>query len=251
MTGIVSHTSKRLGWHQKRHTYLVDIGEEIEIPQIETSDLYEDHLMNPPFPKTRYFEIEIDEIGGIREKIGSFRNIYPVLAHRKPDWHILRFRIRRGSWTITKRIQYPTPSGASQWIYTDDFNLIFLASGGRYNAATLIQIIVTKLDAIAQSIRSGSRIPSEFENKESCRTVLDTMFAGGVDNAFRDTVLYQHHVTDFPGGSVNGSGPMPTREGISSHHGKATLANGKVPATGIHVDLDEIEELRDLSWLED
>lgn len=247
LTGIVHHSTKRIGWHQTRHTYLIDIGDAIDIQLVEVSDIYENCLLDPPYPQTRFFEVEIDEFRKGGEKSSSLWHIVPVRAHRKPDWHILRFRIRRGSWMVTERFRSVTPGGEAQWIYTDDFNLIFLASGGRYDAATLITIIEAKLKAIAQSIRDGSRIPSEFENQQSCRDVLDTMFADGVDGAFRDTVLYQHHASDFPGGERPGQSAAP--EGFCAHHGKAAIPAGKAAVSGVHVDIDQIEDLRDLSWL--
>lgn len=249
MTGIVHHSSQRITWGQTRHSYLVDIGDDIEIQQVEVSNLFENRMIDPPYPRTRYFEIEIDELRSTGGKSGAFRNIYPVRAHRKPDWHILRFRIRRGSWTITERMTAIVSAGNEiQWLYTDDFNLLFLASGGRYDAESLIGLVTGKLDTIVRSIRSGSRIPSELENQQSCRDVLDTMFAGGINCAFQDTVLYRHHADDFPAGSAAGD-ELPSQTGIAARHGKAAIPPGGT--AGIHVDVSQIEDLRDTSWLDD
>lgn len=247
MSGIVSHTSRRTGWHSTCHTYIVDIGDAIEIQQIVVMDPQSKHLLNEPVLPTRYFEVEIDEIRNGSTKTGAFRNIWPVRAHRRPDWHILRFRIRRGRWMVTERIHSSTPTGDVQWLYTDDFNLLFVASGGRHDAEALMNLIAGKLDAIAKSIRAGSRIPSEFENQQLCRAVMGNLFSEGVGAAFDKTVLYRNHVGGLFG-EMPGKDGVPSGAGISACHGKARIPSGQV-AENARVDLDQIEDLRDLSWL--
>ena len=64
----------------------------------------ESRILSPPHPETRYFEIEVDEVPASGEKTFVFQNIFPVRAGRKPDWYFLKFRIRRGGWTITERL---------------------------------------------------------------------------------------------------------------------------------------------------
>lgn len=61
MTGVVDHRSKRTSWHRVRHTYLVDVGTTIDVPLMDVSKLYENCILDPPYPKIRYFEVEIDE----------------------------------------------------------------------------------------------------------------------------------------------------------------------------------------------
>lgn len=247
MTMVVHHKSRRTGWHRKRHVYLVDTGHAIEVPQVGISDLFEDYLLDPPFCSTRYFEVEIEESGTNSTRTGAFMGIVPVIAHRKPDWNILRFRIRRGSWHITERLQKRTAHGEIQWVYADDFNLLFISSGGRYDAAALMGLITAKLDAIVQSIRSGSRIPSEFENQLSCKAALGELFADGVDKAFSRTVLYHDHTAGFGTASIMGEGQQPSGAGICARHDKAVVPAGQ--AAGIHVDITRIDDLNDLSWL--
>lgn len=246
MTGIVYHKTERINWLHKRHSYLVDIGSSIEIPLMETSLVYEDRVLDPPFPETRFFEIEVDEVKKWGSKTFVFQNIIPVKAKRKPDWHLLKFRIRRGSWTITERIQKKTPSGETQWIYTDDFNILFLSSGGRHDSDMLLNLITARIDAIAQSIRSGARIPSEFENQQSCRSAFDTMFTDGVEGAFRDAVIYQQHASAISG-ELGANGPKAATSAISSNHGRVAVTPAQ--AAELHVDLTQIDELQDLSWL--
>lgn len=246
MTGVVYHISKRTGWHRVRHTYLVDVGATIDVPLMDVSKLYENCVLDPPYPKIRYFEIEIDEQREGKMKAALFQNIFPVHAKKKPDWHFLRFRIRRGSWIITERIHFPTDTGEAQWLYTDDFNILFLSSGGRHDLDMLTNLITSKLNAIAQSIHDGNRIPSEFENQLACREAIGTIFSEGVDGAFREAVIYQDfdlivtnpHEQDLP---------LPSAAGISIHHNRARVRPEKV--ADLHVDINEIEDLRDLSWL--
>lgn len=248
MTGIVYHKHTRMTWRHSRHSYLMDVGNEIEIPRMEVSDLYENRMLAPPYEKTRFFEIEIDEVRTFKSKTFAFQNIYPVRAKRKPDWHILKFRIRRGSWTITERLVTQTPPETTQWIYTDDFNILFLSSGGRHDPDTLLNLITAKLDGIARSIEAGARIPSEFENQLACRTAFGSIFANGIDGAFRDAVVYRENLSALTG-SLDTSDPRAAESALSFHHGRARVSNRKVAE--VNVDPDQIEEMRDLSWLTD
>jgi hypothetical protein len=246
VTGIVFHKTHRINWHHKRHTYLVDVGSGIEIQQMEVSDLYENRMLDPPFPETRFFEIEIDDMKNWGSRTFVFQHITPVKANRKPDWHILKFRIRRGSWSVTERLHSKSANGEIQWLYTDDFNILFISSGGRHDGEMLLNLITGKLDAIAKSIRSGARIPSEFENQLSCRTAFDTMFTDGVDGAFRDAVIYQQHASAISG-ELDAKDPQAAKTAISSNHGRVAVKPEQ--AAELHVDLSQIDELQDLSWL--
>ena len=248
VNGLVFHKTHRIGWHHSRHSYLVDIGHDIEIRQLEVSDLFEDRLLDPPNPSTRYFEIEIDEIWTGAGRTFVFKNIWPVRARRKPDWHILKFRIRRGSWTITERIRSESKTGETQWIYTDDFNMLFVSSGGRHDGAMLASLMVEKLHTIALSIRSGDPVPSEFENQRSCRNAFGEIFAQGVDGAFRDTKVYRQHASAISGQPDNGN-PRSSASAITGNHGRMVVSNQQ--AAELAVDITEIEELQDLSWLND
>jgi hypothetical protein len=228
------------------HTYLVDVGTAIDIPLMDASKLYENCLLDPPYPKIRYFEVEIDEQRDGKTKTALFLNIVPVKAKQKPDWHILIFRIRRGSWTITERIHFPTETGEAQWLYTDDFNILFLSSVGRYDLDMLMYMITGKLNAIAQSYNSGDRILSEFEEQLACRTAIKTLFSEGIDGAFRNAAVYQDY---DPGesGKLPEDSALASGAEISSHHGRARIIPKK--AADLRVDINGIEDLNDLSWL--
>jgi len=246
MTDLLSHKIRRTDWHHVRHSFLVDIGTTIDIPLMEVSDLYESCILKPPCPKTRYFEIEIDEKWEGRTKTALFHTIFPVLAERKPDWRFLMFWIKRGSWTITERIHFPTDLGEIQWLYTDDFNILFLSSGGRHDLDMLITLITDKLDAIAKSFNAGTIIPSEFENQLLCRTTFNTLFREGVDGAFRNSAVYQDYGLITPKNIIRDSASPDGKE-ICSHHDRCTFSEEMM--AGLHINISEIDELRDLSWL--
>jgi len=246
MTDLLSHTIRRTDWHHVRHTFLVDVGTAIDIPLMEVSALYESCVLNPPCPKTRYFEIEIDEKREGKTKTALFHTIFPVQATRKPDWRFLIFRIKHGSWTITERIHFPTAIGDIQWLCTDDLNILFLSLGGRHDPGMLITLITGKLDAIAKSFNAGTILPSEFENQLMCRTTFNTIFSEGTDGAFRDSPVYQDYGLIESRNTLTDSAPLSTRE-ICSHHGWGNVSAEM--AASLYADINEIEELRNLSWL--
>jgi hypothetical protein len=78
VTGVVYHQTRRTGWHRVRHTYLVDVGAKIDVPLMDVSKVYENCILDPPYPKIRYFEIEIDEQRERATKTALFQNIFPV-----------------------------------------------------------------------------------------------------------------------------------------------------------------------------
>ncbi|MFA6224944.1 MAG: hypothetical protein WC620_01885 [Methanoregula sp.] len=107
-------------------------------------------------------------------------------------------------------------------------------------------LILTKLDAIAESIISGTRILSEFENQRVCRDAFGTMFSSGVDGTFCDAVVYQPQ-SQSRSLETHGNDPLPAGADICSKHGKFAVL---LQESG-GLNLDQIEELNDLSWLSD
>jgi len=223
----------------------MDVGDRIEIPLMVVSPFTGNRILPPPRPETRYFEIEVDEVLASGRKTYVFQNIFPVMAGRSPDWYFLKFRIRRGGWTITERFHGRSDSGESQWIYTDDFNILFLSSGGGHDLGMLIQLITARLDEIAASVLSGTPLASQIESQMACRDVFDSMFSEGVDGAFRDTVLYREHSHGIPG-DPSGTGTL-REEDICRYHGRIIAPVDM--AANLNVDIARIEELDDLSWL--
>jgi hypothetical protein len=247
MTSIVYHKCHRTGWRQVRHSFLLDIGSRIEIRLVPSSPSTVP-LFDHTHTATRYFEIEIDEVRARGKKTFIFQNIFPVHARRRPDWHLLNIRIRHGSWTITGRIPNHLTSHEHQWIYTDDFNILFLSSGGRHDLDMLLNLITARLDAIAVSIRSGTRVLSQFESQQVCRDAFGSLFSNGIDGAFRDTVLYREHSTALSG-VQSAPGTKPDAREICRTHG--TIAADIRQGADMSIDLDQIGELKDLSWLND
>jgi hypothetical protein len=246
VTGIVYYNCRRTAWNESRHTYLIDVGTRIEIPMVVVFPTAESRLLPPPHPETRYFEIEIDEVRDGGRKTFVFQNIFPVQAGRKKDWYFLKFRILKGDWTITERIHAQASDRESQWIYTNDFNILFISSGGRHDIGMLIHLITARLDEIATSAQLGTPLSSQFESQMACRDVLDSMFSGGVEGAFRDTVLYRQHSTPVKRGDPYGKGSLSGADICRNHGRNAAQAD---PAADMNLNLSQIEELDDLSWL--
>jgi hypothetical protein len=193
MTHIVEHKSLRYTWELVRHTYLLDLESEIEIRQVEISPLQENRVLDPPYPFTPFFEIEIDQIQKNGKTVFSFRNICPVEINEKPDWNFLNSLVKTGGPQVTKRHQSQEGENETRWLYSDDFFLISLSSGDRHDLSMLLSLIIGKLNMIALSIQSGRRIRSEFENQQKYRAAMSTMFSEGVDGAFRDVPVYRQH----------------------------------------------------------
>jgi hypothetical protein len=238
---------RQIAWHHLRHTYLVDVGTLIDVPLMQVSKQYGTCILDPPYPKIRYFEIEIDELREGNNKSVSFQNIFPVRVKRKPGWHFLKCRIWSDSWTVAERIHFLTENIEVQWLYTDDFNMLFLSSGGRHNLGMLINLITCRINTIAQSFDAGNPIPSEFENQIQCRTAFSTLFREGIDGAFRDAAVYQDfgliECDNLRKGPASLSGA-----GSCRCQGMAGISTGNF--ADLHIDINEIADLRDLSWLD-
>jgi hypothetical protein len=249
MTHIVENKSLRYTWELVRHTYLVDLEDEIEIRQVEISPSQESRLLEPPYPRARFFEIEIDQIQKNGKTVYSFRNICPVEIRQKPDLHLLNCRIKIGRSNVTRRFHSQDREIETRWLYTDDFFLISLSSGDRHDLSTLLSLIIGKLNMIAFSIQSGRRIRSEFENQLKYRAAMSSMFSEGVGGAFRDVPVYQQHGeitrsgTDESAASIsaalqdfaavnppNASNSTPAETSVAKNTGKGAVAAGEIPA---------------------
>ena len=215
MTGIVEHKSLRYNWELVRHSYLVDVGNEIGIQQVEISPPDTYHLLDPPYPVTRFFEIEIDQIQKNGRTVFSFRNICPVQIDQRPELPLLSHRIGKESWNITKRLHAQEGETETRWLYTSDFFLLSVSSGDRHDLGTLLSLILGRLNMIALSVLSGKRIRSEVENQLEYRNSIGTLFSNGVDGAFRDVPVYKQH------GEVTSSGPDANASAQNTQAGKS------------------------------
>jgi hypothetical protein len=210
MTHIVEHKSFRYTWELVRHTYIIDLESEIDIQQVEISPSGESRLLTPPYPRTCFFEIEIDQIQKNGKTVSSFRNICPVEISRNPGWNFLK-SVLGSSPRVTRRFQSQDGETETRWLYTDDLFLISLSSGDRHDLSMLLSLIIQKLNMIALSVQSGRRIRSEFENQQKYRAAMNTMFSEGVDGAFRDVPVYQQH-GDMTGSDIDVSAALMSAE---------------------------------------
>ena len=111
----------------------------------------------------------------------------------------------------------------------------------------LLNLLIDKLDAIVQSIAAGSRLQSQFESQEECRHSFGEIFTKGIDHAFQDTVLYRNHTGGFPAAV---SEDKPSHAPAGSGGRPVDAAAPRSPAA-LNVDLSQIDDLQDLSWLDD
>jgi hypothetical protein len=157
----------RTGSNHTDHTYLIDVGEAIDIQQVDETKgkVSGPSLLPPPYPKTWYFELVIREFNDGNVSLIDDLQLYPVMVNRKPDLTFLGYRIRRGALKIAERIYKKTDTVEVQWIYSHDFHLFAIL----YAEDTLVQMvnrILLKLDEIATSIKRGSRVPSHLEDTQ-------------------------------------------------------------------------------------
>ena len=211
MTHVVEHKIFRYSWELVRHTYLVDLGNEIDIQQVEISPSHEGRFLPRPYPRTSFFEAEIDQIQKGGKTVFSFRNICPVEICQKPDWNPFNLMRKSGNLRIIRRFQSQEGETEIRWLYTDDFFLISLSSGDRHDLDMLISLIIGKLNMIALSVQSGKRIRSEFEHQQQYRADMSTMFSKGVDGAFRDVPVYQQH-GEMAGSDIDVSAALMSAE---------------------------------------
>lgn len=176
MTTTLSHTVMRTDRNQRTHTYLVDLGYDIDIHQVMEyrHDVFESIVLGPPYPETRYFEISITES---KKRSGSGikdLDVYPVTAKKNSDFRIWGFCIRPGKWAITGRLFRKGTTTAIQWVYTDDFNIFAITQAQDEPEQVAVQVI-EKIEDIARSIKAQSPIVSHAENQKMRRDVFNTV----------------------------------------------------------------------------
>jgi hypothetical protein len=176
MTRVVWHESMKDRGDTVDHTYLIDIGMEIDINQIDENKWKFSNraLLRPPYPRTRYFELVIRESSEAGVSMVDDLEIYPVQAVKSPDTMFFTLRIRRGARKIAARIHAKTANVDIQWIYTHDFHLFAIL----YAQDTLDQIVdrvLVKLDEIVMAIQQGSRVPSHVEDTAQLRDETETV----------------------------------------------------------------------------
>lgn len=167
---IIYHENLTSGWNQIDHSYLIDIGEDIEIQQIIEYNwkVCDCVLLPPPHPRTRFFEIfireNIQENTDVELSMIEDIQVYPVLAQqKKPVGKISGFLYPSLNWEITERFYKSVGTTKIHWIYHHDFHISAITHVGDTLDLTVDRIIV-KIDEIITSLKYGSRISSHIEN---------------------------------------------------------------------------------------
>ena len=170
MARVVWHENVPSGTNQVDHTYLIDVGDLIDIQQVDENrwKFSDGGLLPPPCPKTRNFALFIRESREDGLSLIDDLQIYPVRVTRKPGVTFLGHTLIRGALVIKNRLYQKTDTAEIQWIYTHDFHLFAFL----YPQDTLNQMVVRvliKLDEITVSIHQGSRVSSHVEETQKLR----------------------------------------------------------------------------------
>ena len=175
-TGVVYHESRQSGLRHIDHSYLMDTGEEIDIRQVTENKLYvtESYLLEPPYPKTRYFEVLIREYYDAGLSQVDHLQIYPVLVTKNPKRTVSGLALQHDTHHITKRIYQKTNTTEIQWIYSHDFQIYAII----HDEDTLNQIVdwvLGKLDDIVISEKSGVRVSLPYEEEAATGELTDAI----------------------------------------------------------------------------
>lgn len=262
MTDIIYHEYQKSGRNHINHSYLIDVGEEIDIQLVVEYkwNVSDSVILKPPYPKSRYFELVITEYFHRGSSIIDDLLVYPVLVTKKADLKMLGLVLKRGDWIITERIYKKAHTTEIQWIYSDDFHLLAVTHA-QDNLEHMVEQIVAKIDEIATSIKTGYRIYSHLENQrmrsESYDAVMDSKGDMTISKtAILPNVEFQLNAEPEEGDCrkmqdeilrdlVVGEASMDTFGGTNK-----SVANLNIPEkTDINKQMAHIQELQDLSWL--
>jgi len=241
VTNTLLHTVRKAAAGGVVHTYVVDIGSEIEIHGIGgNGELTGDPFFSTrPLNSTRFFEVTLDATRG--DSFSSIQDILvlPVHAERSGGFSLFGFALLKSKWVITERPKTAEPGGR-QWAYTDDFNLLLVSSGDT-DPGTMAGLIFERIDSIARSIRSGTRAPSHAENRQIYR---ESIYSFVADERIRTEEERHIHDGRTDRGVLPGM-PHHRSAGNSSILPGAALPEISAPALRLAI----IEEINDASWL--
>jgi hypothetical protein len=262
MTDVVYHEYQKVGKKHIDHSYLVDVGDEIEIQQVMEYKwkVFDSVILKPPHPKTRYFELVINEYRDSETSFIDDLHIFPVIADCSPDLKIFGITIRRGDWYISERIYKKANTTEIQWIYTDDFHL-FAITHAQDQLDTMVDEIVAKIDEIATSIKTGYRVYSHMENQRMRREAFDAAMDSQSGITINKTAILKH--PEFQLIAELGEGDRKKMQEeilrdlvalgatLDSFGGSNKIvAKIEIPEnTDITSQISRIEELQDLGWL--
>ena len=262
MTEVVYHEYQKSGRNHVDHSYLIDVGEEIDIQQVMEYKwkVFDSVILKPPHPRTRYFELAINEFKGNGSSMIDDLQVYPVLVTKRPDVKIFGFLIKRGNWHITERIYKKASTTEIQWIYSDDFHL-FAITHAQDNLDLMVDRIIIKIDEIANSIKSGYRVYSHMENQRMRRNAFDAVMESQGGITVNKTAILRH--PEFQLIAEMGEGDRRKMQDqilrdlvvlgatLDTFGGTNRItAKIEIPEkTDINKQIAHIEELQDLGWL--
>jgi hypothetical protein len=170
MKGVVWHENLRSGRNQIDHTYLIDAGDEIDIQLVDENKLKISNraMLPPPYPKTRYFELVIREYKEDGLSLIDDIHIYPVQVTGKPEGNQGSLGIKPGTLKISRRLYKKADISEVQWIYSHDFH-IFAIIHSQDTLGQMVDRVLSKLDEIVTSIKSGSRVSSHMEETQKLK----------------------------------------------------------------------------------
>ena len=175
-TVVVYHEHQQTGLNHINHSYLLDIGEAIDIQQVVENKLKvtDSVIIKPPYPKTRYFELAIREYKENELSLVDDLQVTPVLVKKTPDKKVLGIVVQRGPVDIIERIHKKTSISESEWIYSHDFH-VFAIIHADDTLDQMIDRIIGKLDEITNSIKSGIHISSHAEDRQILKNAFDAV----------------------------------------------------------------------------
>jgi hypothetical protein len=262
MTEIIYHHYQKVDKNHICHSYLIDVGEEIEVQQIMEYKwkVFDSVVLKPPHPRTRFFELVIIEFRDSGSSLIDDLHIYPVQAKQNPGLSLLGISLKKGNWEIIERIYKKANTTEIQWIYTDDFHLFAITHATEHLDAIVDQI-VSKIDDIATSIQSGYRISSHMENQRMRRESFDSVVESHNGITINKTAILKHPefqlVAELGDGDRKKMQDEILRDLVALGATLDTfggsnkiIAKIEIPEkTDINKQLAHIEELQDLGWL--
>jgi hypothetical protein len=262
MTEVVYHEFQKRGRNQVDHSYLIDVGDVIDIQQVMEYKwkVFDSIILKPPHPRTRFFELVINEQLQEGSSMIEDLQVYPVLVTRKPDIKILGFVLKHGDWIITERIYKKASTTEIQWIYSDDFHL-FAITHAQDNPERMVEQIIHKIDEIATSVKSGYRVYSHMENQRMRREAFDAVMESQSGITINKTAILKH--PEFQLIAELGEGDRRKMQDeilqdlvalgatLDTFGGSNKItAKLNIPEkTDINKQMAHIEELQDLGWL--
>jgi hypothetical protein len=262
MTEVVYHEYQKIDKTHIDHSYLVDVGNEIEIQQVMEYrwKVFDSVILKPPHPKTRFFEVVVNEYREGDTSLIDDLQVYPVDATRLPDLKFWGITLRKGDWHITERFYKKANTTEIQWIYTDDFHL-FAITHAQDQLDMMVDAIIAKIDEIATSIRSGYRVSSHMENQRMRREAFDSVIESQSGITINKTAVLKH--PEFQLIAELGDGDRKKMQDeilrdlvalgatLDTFGGSNKIvAKIEIPEkTDITKQISRIEELQDLGWL--